>query len=72
MKNIKQLLFAAAFAVCFSVTAVSAQKQEDGKKPPPKNPPVVVVEPKKDKPKEDKPKDDKKRPQSMIFYFKFD
>ncbi len=69
MKNLKQLLFAAAFTVC--VFAGSASAQKDDKKPPPKGtPPVVVVGDKKDKPKEEKPKDDKKKPQSFMFFFK--
>lgn len=69
MKVLKQILFAAAVMICFSMTA-SAQSQNDKRNPPDKkNPPVIVVEPKKpkdsDKPKEnDRPKDDKKKPES--------
>ncbi|MDQ3062863.1 MAG: hypothetical protein M3R14_08395 [Acidobacteriota bacterium] len=70
MKTLKQLLFAVAVMICFSMTA-SAQKEGDKKPPPkPKDPPVIVVEPKTPKPKDDKPKDDKKKPQAFILYFK--
>ncbi len=68
MKTLKQLLFAVAMMICFSMTA-SAQKEGDKKPPPKKDPPVVIVKD-KDKPKEDKPKDDKKKPQAFIFYFR--
>ena len=70
MKTLKQLLFAVAVMICFSITA-SAQKEGDKKPPPkPKDPPVIVVEPKDKKPKEEKPKDDKKKPQAFIIYFR--
>jgi len=75
MKTLKQLLFAVAVMICFSITA-SAQKEGDKKPPPKEKPPVIVVEPKTpkpkdDKPKDDKPKDDKKKPpQAFIFYFR--
>ena len=64
MKVLKQILFAIAVAICFSITA-SAQKQDD-KKPKNPDPPKIKVVPKEgDKPKgNDKPKDDKKKPQS--------
>lgn len=64
MKILKQLLFAIAVTICFSLTA-SAQKGDD-KKPKNPNPPQIIVKPKdSDKPKEnDKPKDDKKKPNS--------
>ena len=68
MKTLKQLLFAVAVMICFSMTA-SAQKEGDKKTPPKKDPPIVIVKD-KDKPKEDKPKDDKKKPQAFILYFK--
>jgi len=70
MKTLKQILFAAAVMICFSITA-SAQKDGD-KKTPPKDgkPPVIVVEPKDKKPKDEKPKDDKKKPQMFILYFR--
>ena len=68
MKTLKQLLFAVAMMICFSMPA-SAQKEGDKKPPPKKDPPVVIVKD-KDKPKEDKPKDDKKKPQTFIFYFR--
>ena len=68
MKTLKQLLFAVAMMICFSMTA-SAQKEGDKKPPPKKDPPVVIVKD-KDKPKEDKPKDDKKKPQAFVFYFR--
>ncbi len=69
MKTLKQILFAAAVMICFSMSA-SAQKEGDKNNPPkkPKDPPVIVVKPKDDKPKDDKPKDDKKKPQAIIFY----
>ncbi|MDQ3712797.1 MAG: hypothetical protein M3388_11355 [Acidobacteriota bacterium] len=72
MKTLKQLLFAIAVMICFSMTA-SAQKEED-KKPPPKKgePPIIVVEPKDKKPKDEKPKDDKKKPQMFVLYFRQD
>ncbi len=70
MKTLKQLLFAVAVMICFSITA-SAQKEGDKKPPPkPKDPPVIVVEPKDKKPKDEKPKDDKKTPPASIFYFR--
>lgn len=72
MKTLKQLLFAGAVMICFSMTG-SAQ-EGDKKTPPKKDPPIVIVKdkdkPKEDKPKEDKPKDDKKKPQAFIFYFR--
>jgi hypothetical protein len=74
MKVLKQLLFAMAVMICFSITA-SAQNQDEKKNPPDKkNPPVIVVEPKKpkenEKPKEDdKRNNDKKKPESA--YLKF-
>ena len=65
MKVLKQLLFAVAVMICFSITA-SAQNQGDKKPPPKEKPPVIVVEPKKpkenDKPKENNPNNDKKKP----------
>ena len=66
MKVLKQLLFAAAVMICFSMTA-SAQ---DDKKPKPKptDKPIIQVVHKNDdknKPKEnDKPREDKKKPES--------
>lgn len=57
MKNFKQLIFAIAVVVGFSITA-SAQ-QNDGKKIPPKDKPPVIIP--KDKPKEDKPRDDRNK-----------
>ncbi len=70
MKTLKQLLFAVAVMICFSMTA-AAQKEGDKKPPPKKDPPVVVVKPKDDKPKDDKPKDEKdKKPEAMVFYFR--
>lgn len=67
MKTLKNILFAAAVMICFSMTA-SAQKEGDKNNPPPKdkNPPVIVIKP-KDPPK-DPPKDDKKKPQAVIIY----
>jgi hypothetical protein len=64
MKVLKQILFAIAVTICFSITA-SAQKQDD-KKPKDPKPPVIIVAPKNEKPKEnDKPKGgEKKKPQS--------
>jgi len=70
MKTLKQLLFAVAVMICFSMTASAQQKEGDKKPPPKKDQPVVLVKPKDDKPKEDKPKDDKKKPQAFILYFK--
>ncbi|MGI8788206.1 MAG: hypothetical protein ACR2HG_10645 [Pyrinomonadaceae bacterium] len=67
MRTLKQLLFAVAVMICFSMTA-SAQKDGDKKPPPKKDPPIIVVEPKK--PKDDKPKDDKKKPEAFVLYFK--
>ena len=65
MKTLKQLLFAVAVMICFSMTA-SAQK--DGDKPPPKAPPpIIIVQP---KPTPDKPKDDKKKPETIRFFFR--
>ena len=68
MKLLKQLLFAFAVMICFSMTA-SAQKDGDDRKDTPKKekPPVIIVPDKK--PKEDKPKDNdrdngKKKPNS--------
>ena len=70
MKTLKQILFAAAVMICFSMTA-SAQKEGDKKQPPPKDkPPIIVVEPKTPKPKDEKPKEDKKKPQAFMFYFR--
>jgi len=74
MKTLKQILFAVAVMICFSITA-SAQKEGDKKPPPKQDPPVIVVEPKdkkpkEEKPKEEKPKDDKKKPQAFIIYFR--
>ena len=69
MKTLKQILFAVAVMICFSITA-SAQKEGDKKPPPKQDPPVIVVEPKTPKPKDDKPKDDKKKPQAFIIYFR--
>jgi hypothetical protein len=67
MKVLKQILFAVAITICFTLTA-SAQKQDDKKPPEKKNPPEIEVVPKdrpKDRPKEeDKPKNDKKKPQT--------
>ena len=66
MKVLKQILFAAAVLICFSMTA-SAQKDGD-KKPKNPNPPIIIVQPKNDdknKPKGDeRPKEDKKKPES--------
>jgi hypothetical protein len=65
MKVLKQILFAIAVTICFSLTA-SAQKGDD-KKPKDPKPPVIIVVPKgNERPKEnDKPKgDEKKKPQS--------
>ena len=57
MKVLKQILFAVAITICFSLTA-SAQKQDPDKKPPEKkNRPEIDVVPKEDK---NKPKDEKK------------
>ena len=68
MKVLKQLLFAAAVVICFSMTASA---QQDGKKVPPKNPdniPKIIVTPKNDdrnKPKNNEDKrNDKKKPES--------
>jgi len=66
MKVLKQILFAIAVTICFSIT-VSAQKGQDDKKPKNPDPPKIKVVPKEgDKPKgDDRPKgDDKKKPQS--------
>jgi hypothetical protein len=57
MRVLKQLLFAVAVMICFSITA-SAQRQDEKKNPPPKKtPPVIVVPPKNDD--KNKPKDDR-------------
>lgn len=68
MKVLKQILFAAAVMICFSMTA-SAQSDGDKKPKPKENRPIIEVVPKKpkdnDKPKEnDKPREDKKKPES--------
>lgn len=70
MKTLKQLLFAIALIVGFSLTA-SAQRDNGDKKPPPKpSPPVIVVPPKP--PKDEKPKNDdkRKRPEAFLFNFR--
>lgn len=66
MKVLKQILFAAAVVVCFSITA-SAQKGQDDKKPKnPETPKIKVVPKEGEKPKgNERPKgDDRKKPQS--------
>lgn len=63
IKNLKQMLLAAAFTAAVAVS-VSAQKEGDKNPPPKEKPPVIVVTP-KEKPKEDRPKGDK-RPFAMI------
>lgn len=71
MNILKQLLFAAAVMICFSMTA-SAQKEGDKNNPPPKDKPPVVIVKDKDKPKDDKdkPKDDRKKPQAVLLFFR--
>ena len=66
MNTLKQLLFAVAVMICFSMTA-SAQKDPDKNPPPKAPPPIIIVQP---KPTPDKPKDDKKKPESLMFYFR--
>lgn len=68
MKVLKQILFAIAVMICFSITA-SAQKQDDKKPPKNQETPKIKVVPKEgEKPKgNEKPKDDKKKPQSAYF-----
>ena len=63
MRVLKQLLFAAAVVICFSMAA-SAQGQDGKKVPDKKNPPIIVVPtPNKDRDKDkDKPKNDNKKP----------
>lgn len=70
MKLLKQILFAIAVAMCFSITA-SAQKQDD-KKPKDPKPPVIIVVPKGDeKPKgNEKPKDNDKPKKPQSAYLK--
>lgn len=66
MNTLKQLLFAVAVMICFSMTA-AAQK---GNPPPKETPPIIPVQPEKNKPKDDKPKDDNKKPSSFIVYLR--
>ena len=70
INNFKQFLFAIALVIGVSISAL-AQKEGDKKPPPKKEPPVIVVTPKKD-PKDEKPKEDKKKPESVIFNYKYE
>ena len=65
MKVLRQILFATAIVIGFSLS-VSAQKGGDDKKRPPKDPPTIQVPDKKEpkeKPKDDDRKNDKKKPE---------
>ncbi|HEY0429945.1 MAG TPA: hypothetical protein VGC76_19330 [Pyrinomonadaceae bacterium] len=68
MKVLKQILFAAAVMICFSMTASAQKGNGDDKKPKNPNPPQIIVIPKnedKNKPKgDDRPREDKKKPES--------
>ena len=65
MKVLKQILFAIAVMICFSITA-SAQRQDDKKPKNPETPKIKVVPKEGEKPKgNEKPKgDEKKKPES--------
>ncbi len=67
MKNLKQILGAAAIIIGISMTASA---QDNGKKVPPKpSPPVIVVPPPKNPPKDEKPKSDDKRKKPDAYVF---
>ncbi len=71
MRTLRQLIFAAAFIFCISISA-SAQKDDERKPPPKKDPPVVVVKggKEREKPKEDKNRGNDnrgKKPQAYFF-----
>ncbi len=66
MKVLKQILFAAAVVICFSVAASAQQKPDDKKPKNPETPKIKVVPKEDSKPKgNEKPKgDDRKKPES--------
>jgi len=72
MKTLKQLILAAAFIFCISMSA-SAQKNDGKKTPPKENPPRVVVKGDKgdkEKPREDKRDNDNRGKKPQAYFYK--